>query len=129
MMIIGGMVGGAILIEGARLLFAPSASPPPEAPVSLGGLSEEAVSRVVAHNEAELRDRCFVPHAELDKATVTIDLQIASNGEVQSTRYEGSDGRVTACVDREVRTWRFPSHGLATASTRIPFVFERIGGR
>lgn len=135
LMIVCGMIGGAILIEGARLLMAPAEPPPPPPPprptsngplaVLPGPITPEEVSAVVARHKAELRDRCFSPQPDLARATVNIEVAIGSGGEVVSTHYEGTDARVAACVEREVRQWRFPAHTETGPTARIPISFER----
>lgn len=129
MLVIGGMVGGVALIEGFRYAMQPSSEPAPPIgePTSSrsGAVTREEIETVVARERADLRNRCFAPQSQLTKANVTLDIVIGKSGEVLSTHYEGSDARVTECVDREVRQWRFPAHSQDSPTTRIPFLFER----
>lgn len=130
-MIVGGALGGALLLEGVHLLRAseapiePGPPEPAHADVLPGAISQEEISGVVSRHKAELRNRCFSPQSELARATVYIDIVVGKSGDVLRSSYEGTDARVTECVDREVRGWRFPAHAEDSRSARIPFFFER----
>lgn len=130
MMIGGGALAGALVIQVVHTMSSPATpAEPPEPPATTGVLpgpiTRPEVDTVVSRMRADLRERCFTPQTQLTKANVAMDIVIGRSGEVTQTHYEGSDARVTACVDREVRQWRFPAHSVDSPSTRIPFFFER----
>lgn len=133
MMIGGGALAGALVIQAIHASSSPATpAAPPDPPEPLattrvlpGPITRPEVDTVVSRMRADLRERCFTPQTQLTKASVAMDIVIGRSGEVTQTHYEGSDARVTACVDREVRQWRFPAHSVDSPSTRIPFLFER----
>jgi hypothetical protein len=57
-------------------------------------------------------------------ADVLLTLDVDSNGAVQSSSGRGSDPTITACVEREARSWTFPA-GFARSTINIPFRFVK----
>lgn len=104
-------------------------TPPPKANAEF---DMAGVERVVAAHRSGVRRTCWErgQGSDVDKApsaSVTIYARVAPDGSVESTTSVGSaptDKAVGACVEKQVRTWRFPAPGTATSVT-IPFRFFR----
>jgi hypothetical protein len=116
MMIVGGALGGALLLELVHRSHPAAPTHLPDTPPQIADL--------ISKNHGELRERCFDPRTELNHATVNLYVVIDGHGAVLNSHYEGSDSKVTICVEREVRQWQFPALG-DQRSARVPIVFDR----
>lgn len=103
-----------------------------KAPPPTGGLSEEQIRRVVVAHQGALR-ACYESEAQRNpnlKGGVTMSWTIEPGGTVTSASVVSSslsNARVEGCVQRQVKTWKFPSAPIPTQVGAFPFKFG-IGG-
>lgn len=110
---------------------APSAPPvapsaPPSMPdVAINGLSEAQLAEVVKKDQANIKQRCWVPamesggkHAKL-KLSVTVD----SSGSVKDAKVSGDDvAGLGTCIVNRARGWKFPPAARPSVFN-VPYVF------
>ena len=95
-------------------------------------LAADTIDRVVASQRLTLKRNCWdTARPSTVRASVTVRAVIGADGRVGSTRYTSVDegGReIGACVEGEVRKWRFPATPPETrgdVTVNIPFKFVR----
>lgn len=105
--------------------------PVPQVEEPSGGLSADAIRRVVARNISQVR-HCYEQGLQRDPSLagrVTVAFIIGPNGAVLSSRADASgiaDPGVAGCVGSSVRRWSFPQpEGGRTVSVRFPFTLSR----
>ena len=139
--------GGAILLRDrpdrpgyrARVRAAVHAEDPRDSPQPSPDRSDDAefldgaaVERVVAAHRSGLTLACWGNRPAAERSTaaqadVTVLATVGSEGMVVSTSASGSDAAVARCVERQIKTWRFPdvAKGERTVTVSIPFRFSR----
>jgi hypothetical protein len=90
-----------------------------------GPITQSEVNAFVASRREQLRTTCFLTRSEPDAAKVHLTIDISKNGDVTRSAYEGSDSRVTVCVDKEIRQWSFPAHDQSGSALDIAISFDR----
>jgi hypothetical protein len=126
--------------EESRPVIAPmssASSPPPAAPPAPSSgadasaaptISAQIVQQVVRTSSVAVRRKCWdvvdYDGGAAISADVLLTLDVDSNGAVQSSSAHGSDPTITACVEREARSWTFPA-GFAQSTINIPFRFVK----
>lgn len=111
-------------VERVREAVAKHAPPRSDAPRGAPRLDAKAVERVVGAHRARLDAACWRGGARPPQAKVTVAVQVAPDGRVASAEGEGDDAEVAECVERQVRTWRFPAPG-GRVDLVLPFLFAR----
>lgn len=105
-----------------------SPSDPPPQPPTRAGLDADAVQRVVAAHQREIKERCWQQpeNAGASSARVNMSLVVGTDGVVTSASAGTGDGQtpLSACIVRETRRWRFPPPSGVT-TVNIPFHFVR----
>jgi hypothetical protein len=102
------------------------------APPPTGGLTAEQIRRVVVAHQGALR-ACYESEVQRNpnlKGGVTMTWSIEPGGTVTSASVAGSslgNQRVEGCVQRQVKTWKFPTANAPTQVGAFPFKFG-IGG-
>ena len=102
------------------------------APTAHGGLTAEQVRRVVMAHQGALR-ACYDSELARNpnlRGGVTMTWNIDPSGAVTSAAVGSStmsNPRVEGCVQRQVKSWKFPSSDSATNVAAYPFKFG-IGG-
>jgi TonB family protein len=96
--------------------------------VTYGGLSKEAVRRVVQLNRSRIKHCYQVALMSAPELTgrVTVTFVVAPQGNVQSVQIAANstqDGQLAQCVSTVVRRMAFPSADGVTGAT-YPFLFE-----
>lgn len=102
------------------------------APPPTGGLTAEQIRRVVVAHQGALR-ACYESEVQRNpnlKGGVTMSWNIEPGGTVTSASVVSSslsNQRVEGCVQRQVKTWKFPVANAPTQVGAFPFKFG-IGG-
>lgn len=98
-----------------------------------GGLSAEAIQRIVRRHRAEVRfcyERALQVRPDL-RGRVAVRFDIAPDGRVASSSIAATtlgDGEAETCIRDAVRRWRFPPVDRGDpVSVTYPFVFDSAG--
>jgi hypothetical protein len=88
-----------------------------------GSLTSDQIMSVLNSHKVAIKRTCVERGGQLvgtanEKLQVTID----GNGQVTSAQADGNNSAIGACLEKEVKAWRFPPTG-ATTKTEMPFVF------
>ena len=103
------------------------------APPPTGGLTAEQIRRVVVAHQGALR-ACYEGEVQRNpslKGGVTMAWNIEPGGTVTSASVGASslnNARVEGCVQRQVKTWKFPAASTPTKVDAFPFKFGIGGG-
>lgn len=102
------------------------------APPPTGGLTAEQIRRVVVAHQGALR-ACYESEVQRNpnlRGGVTMTWSIEPGGTVTSASVMGStlgNPRVEGCIQRQVKTWKFPVANAPTTVGSFPFKFG-VGG-
>ena len=128
-LVVAGFLGGAFLVWMLQPpdTKAQSAMPPQPSDdkPARGAITQREVDAMVTKHHDDLRMTCFLGRSEPDAAKVHLTIDIDKNGAVTRSAYEGSDSRVTTCVDKEIRGWIFPVHDRSATAIDIAISFDR----
>ena len=120
---------GVGLPNGGRRSRVPGRITPERANV-MGGLSPEAIRRVVRRHLPEVRF-CYEQGLQSNpgiEGRVTVSWIIGSSGAVQSSNVTASslgNGRVESCISQAVRRWSFPQpEGGGVVGVNYPFMLR-----
>jgi hypothetical protein len=87
-------------------------------------LTPTDVQRVVQKNATAVKNACWGLDAGTSEVRLTVEINIAASGKVQSARAAGNDRSVSRCVEDQVKTWVFPASDGPT-KVSVPFHFVR----
>ena len=88
-----------------------------------GQLSSSTVAGVMNRHVGRLYTRCVIPEQQRggNFASATIDIAILGSGQVQGASARQGSAAFRACINRTVRTVRFPSFGAPRMGARYSF--------
>lgn len=118
------VAGGMLLGAGALYAVQHATSEAPAAAVD-HPLTAKDVQDVVATKYDAVRVKCWRGRVELPHGDVTILATVGGDGSILGTTATGSNDELNACVEDEVKRWRFRATGGASVEVKIPFKFRR----
>jgi hypothetical protein len=90
-------------------------------------LGAKDVEEVVSAKHDAIRQACWNTRRDVSTADVTVSVAIDGEGRVASATSTGTDKGIMACIEREVRSWRFRPTGRESVRVDIPFKLRRDG--
>ncbi len=85
----------------------------------------QVVEGVLKEHKEALRLACWEHAKSAEKAYIgTMTIRLAPTGKVMSVVTDGTDPPTSKCIDKQVKTWKFPPPS-GTASIKLPIRLRR----
>ena len=102
---------------------APAADDAPDSTMS--DVYTESVNAFFKSKKETLTKACWIKSKSSEKAYAgKAVIRVGDHGKVASTKTEGTDEKASACIDKQIKTWKFPPPN-GTATVTMPIRLKR----